>query len=39
MKGGKTTSLITDFTNMASQKWNKVNDRVIGGVDRKAIFV
>lgn len=32
MKGENTTRLITDFTNLASQKWKIVNDGVMGGV-------
>lgn len=32
MNEEKTTSLITDFTNFASQKWKTVNDEVMGGV-------
>tara|TARA_R100001143_G_scaffold63603_2_gene73725 strand:+ start:64675 stop:65187 length:513 start_codon:yes stop_codon:yes gene_type:complete len=31
MKREKTSILITDFTNFASQKWKTVNDQVMGG--------
>ena len=32
MKREKMTSLITDFTNLAAQKWKTVNDGVMGGL-------